>query len=114
MATEPNNTQEDILNFLCSHVKLDRDRGLAALEKNLKESDGIFSDEKSLQELQNSFINLVNANGSAWEVKQGAMLGTRLVILDGRCSDDFCEQARLASLNVMHDDEVRVRLASGE
>ena len=114
MAADQNMSQVDILRFLCSHVKLERDRGLAALEQKLREPDGLFGDEKSLIELQSSLIHLCDPNGSEWEAKQGGLLGTKLIILDGRCSEEFCETVRNVALNLMHDVEARVRLASGK
>ena len=106
--------QDGILRFLCSHTKLERDRGLAALEQKLKEPAGLFADEEALGGLQSSLLDLVKSSDKGWETKQGGLLGTKLVILDGKCSDNFCETARNAALGLLHDDEARVRLASGK
>lgn len=107
-------TVDDILSLLCSHVKLERDRGLQALEEKLKDSSNFTSDVKKVEDLQNSLTEFVTSTDRGWETKQGGLLGSKAVILNNLGSDEFCEALRNQALQLMHDDEARVRIASGK
>ncbi|RMX42240.1 hypothetical protein pdam_00011613 [Pocillopora damicornis] len=104
----------DILALLCSHVKLERDRGLQALEGKLKDTSNFTSDIQQVEDLQNSLIELVTSTDGAWETRHGGLTGSKTFILNNLGSDDFCETLRKKALKLMHDDEARVRIASGE
>ena len=107
------NTMDDILVLLCSHVKLERDRGLQTLEERLKDSSSFTSDVKKVEDLQNSLTEFVTSTDRGWETKQGGLLGSKAVILNNLGSEDFSENLRKQALQLMHDDEARVRIASG-
>ena len=107
-------TVDDILSLLCSHVKLERDRGLQALQEKLKDSSSFTSDVKKVEDLQNSLTEFVASTDRGWETKQGGLLGSKAVILNNLGSDEFCEALRNQALQLMHDDEARVRIASGK
>ena len=104
---------DDILALLCSHVKLERDRGLQALEERLKDSSNFTSDVKKVEDLQNSLTEFVTSTDRGWETKQGGLLGSKAVILNNLGSEDFSKNLRKQALQLMHDDEARVRIASG-
>ena len=104
---------DDILVLLCSHVKLERDRGLQTLEGMLKDSSKFASDVKKVEDLQNSLTEFVTSTDRGWETKQGGLLGSKAVILNKLGSDDFSENLRKQALQLMHDDEARVRIATG-
>ena len=104
----------DILDLLCSHVKLERDRGLQALEGKLKDTSNFTSDIQQVEDLQNSLIELVTSTDGAWETRHGGLTGSKTFILNNLGSDDFCENLRKKALKLMHDEEARVRIASGE
>lgn len=105
---------DGILVLLCSHVKLERDRGLQTLEGTLKDSSKFTSDVKKVEDLQNSLTEFVTSTDRGWETKQGGLLGSKAVILNKLGSDDFSENLRKQALQLMHDDEARVRIAAGE
>ena len=104
----------DILNLLSSHVKLERDRGLLALEEKLKDTSNFTSDIRQVEDLQNSLTEFVTSTNGAWETRHGGLIGSKTFILNNLGSDDFCETLRKKSLGLMHDDEARVRIASGD
>ena len=105
---------DDILALLCSHVKLERDRGLQTLEESLKDSSNFTSDVKKVEDLQNSLTEFVTSTDRGWETKQGGLLGSKALILNNLGSEDFSENLRKQALQLMHDDEARVRIASGK
>lgn len=107
-------TIDDILAVLCSHVKLERDRGLQTLEERLKDSSNFTSDLKKVEDLQNSLTEFVTSTDRGWETKQGGLLGSKALILNNLGSEDFSENLRKQTLQLMHDDEARVRIASGK
>ena len=104
----------EILSLLCSHVKLERDKGLQALEEKLKDSSDFISGVQRVEELQNSLIAFVESTDRGWETKHGGLTGSKAVILKNLASDDFSEALRRQALRLMHDDEARVRIASGK
>lgn len=105
---------EEILSLLCSHVKLERDKGIQQLEETLKDSKNLVVDVIKLEELKNSLITLVQSTNRGWEAKHGGLTGSKSLILNKLDTDDFCETLRKEALRLMHDDEARVRTASGE
>jgi len=107
-------TMDDVLSLLCSHVKLERDKGLQGLEEKLKDSSNFTGDDKKVEELLNSLTELVESTDRGWEAKHGGLIGSKAVILNNLGSDGFCEALRQQALRLMHDDEARVRIASGE
>ena len=104
---------DDILSLLCSHVKLERDKGLQGLEEKLKDSSNFTADDKKVEELLNSLTELVESTDRGWEAKHGGLIGSKAVILNNLGSDGFCEALRQQALRLIHDDEARVRIASG-
>ena len=104
---------DDILCLLCSHVKLERDKGLQSLEERLKDSSNFTSDVKKVEDLQNSLTEFVTSTDRGWETKHAGLLGSKAVILNNLGSDDFSENLRKQALQLMHDGEARVRIASG-
>ena len=104
---------DDILCLLCSHVKLERDKGLQTLEERLKDSSNFTSDVKKVEDLQNSLTEFVTSTDRGWETKHAGLLGSKAVILNNLGSDDFSENLRKQALQLMHDGEARVRIASG-
>ncbi|XP_068751859.1 uncharacterized protein [Montipora capricornis] len=107
-------SMDDVLSLLCSHVKLERDKGIQQLEEKLKDSLNFTSDAQKLEDLQNSLTALVQSSDRGWETKHGGLSGSKALILSHLGSDDFCESLRKQALRLMHDDEARVRTASGE
>ncbi|CAH3155687.1 unnamed protein product [Porites evermanni] len=107
-------TMDDILSLLCSHTKLERDKGLQVLEEKLKDTSNFSSDSQRVTDFQNSLASLVESTDRGWEAKHGGLIGSKVLILNNLGSDDFTEALRKQALLLMHDDEARVRIASGE
>ena len=105
---------DEILSLLCSHVKLERDRGLQDLEEKLKDTSNFISDAQNVEDLQNSLTALVDSTDRGWEAKHGGLIGSKVLTLNNLGSDDFSETLREQALRLMHDDEARVRIASGK
>lgn len=105
---------DDILSLLCSHTKLERDKGLQVLEEKLKETSDFSSDSQRVTDFQNSLASLVESTDRGWAAKHGGLIGSKVLILNNLGSDDFTEALRKQALRLMHDDEARVRIASGE
>ena len=105
---------DDILSLLCSHTKLERDKGLQVLEEKLKDTSDFSSDSQRVTDFQNSLASLVESNDRGWEAKHGGLIGSKVLVLNNLGSDDFTEALRKQALRLMHDDEARVRIASGE
>lgn len=101
---------DDILKLLCSHVKLERDRGVSSLEKLLSEKPEGLSNQA---ELESSLASLVQSTDSEWETRHGGLLGAKLVVLTGKASESFMEIMKKGAFVLMHDDEFRVRILSG-
>ncbi|KAK2561519.1 hypothetical protein P5673_015491 [Acropora cervicornis] len=91
-------TMEEILSLLCSHVKLERDKGIQQLEETLKDSKNLVLDVIKLEELKNSLITLVQSTNRGWEAKHGGLTGSKSLILNKLDSDDFCETLRKEAL----------------
>ncbi|XP_048580229.1 uncharacterized protein LOC116601563 isoform X2 [Nematostella vectensis] len=104
---------EKCLNLLCGHAKLDRDKGLNDLEQELNNPEGVRNSPEHLLELQKALIAFVKSN-DRWEQKYGGLVGAKLVILADLGSAEFQETTRKLTLSLMHDEEARVRVASGE
>ena len=105
---------EYILQLLCSHTKLERDRALTSLELKLKDPNEFSGNEEKLLALQKSLVSFAESTDCSWEKRVGPLLGAKLVILNGLGSESFHESIRDSALHLMHDDEARVRLASGK
>ena len=107
-------TMDDILSLLCSHTKLERDKGLQVLEEKLKDTSNFSSDSQRVTDFQNSLASLVESTDRGWEAKHGGLIGSKVLVLNNLGSDDFTEALRKQALRLMHDEEARVRIASGE
>ena len=105
---------DSVVTLLRSHVKLERDRGLQCLEEMLKNSSEFSSDVGRVDELQCSLTALVSSIDRGWEAKHGGLLGAKCVLLNKLGSDVFCDYLRKHALILMHDEEARVRIASGK
>ena len=103
---------DQLLKLLCSHIKLDRDRGGSSLETLLSDQrEGLAASQ--LSSFQKSLITLVQSNDENWEIKHGGLLGARLVILARKADHEFLETMKQGALVLMHDDEFRVRILAG-
>ncbi|GFU22070.1 uncharacterized protein NPIL_298861 [Nephila pilipes] len=106
---------EDTYKLLFSAKKLDRDQGMNHLMKYLKEAS-----IETIHSVQKILLEVLNNPESGWEPKHGALLGAKAVIiqLKGHVFDDvvltFLVIIHKLCLGFLTDNEVRIRLASGE
>ena len=99
----------EVLTFLCSSQKIERDRGLAELYKFL----GVAEDEE-IRRLESSIQSLLEDGMSPWESKHGALMGAKALLNHEKCSDDFAHVTKNYALKLLEHSESRVRLSAGE
>ncbi|XP_048516398.1 uncharacterized protein LOC105690948 isoform X2 [Athalia rosae] len=103
----------EILNLLCSSMKLERDRAISDLNKTLPASSGTI-----IQEIKDALVNAVKNKGSSWEIKYGCLLGAKTVTnylnIENENDQVFINKYKDTAIQYLVDDEPRVRLAAGE
>jgi len=105
---------DEVLDLLCSHVKLDRDRGVSLLEKLLSDKQhGLAANQEDLAAFEKCLVTLVESDGKSWETRHGGLLGAKLVIMAGIASDEFLETMKKDAVVLMHKDEFRERILAG-
>lgn len=97
-----------ILKELCSSLKLERDRGYQQLVAHLQ---GL--DEEGIYNLQFDLSKILNDIESTWEAKHGALMGAKAVMENGNVSDDFEIEIKRKVMDLLDDNEFRVRIAAG-
>ncbi|XP_031559428.1 uncharacterized protein LOC116295668 [Actinia tenebrosa] len=105
---------EEVLKLLCSHVKLERDRGISSLEKLLSEKEGLKNNPELISSFSNSLTSLVQSADKNWEIRHGGLLGAKIVILAKIVDEEFLENMKKNALILIHDEEFRVRILAGE
>ncbi|KAK6621052.1 hypothetical protein RUM43_011356 [Polyplax serrata] len=104
---------EEIVQLLCSSMKLERDKGVVDLEKSLPHLNSL-----QRREYENHFIKLLTDSENSWENKHGSLLGAKSLISYLNVDDDsdcnFIFKIKQISQKLLTDIEVRVRLAAGE
>ena len=100
---------DKILKELCSSLKLERDRGFQQLVSHLQSLD-----EEGIYNLQLDLSKLLNDAESAWESKHGALMGAKAILENGNVSDDFEVELRRKVMELLDDNEFRVRIAAGK
>lgn len=103
----------DVLSCLCSSKKLERDAGLAELQRILPNLD-----KKSRLEIQKSSLQTLNDRGASWEAKLGCLLGVKYLIqflnLECEKESDFARNALpVAQTLLIEQGETRVQIAAG-
>ncbi|XP_077991642.1 uncharacterized protein LOC144445871 [Glandiceps talaboti] len=99
----------ETLELLCSTTKLERDRGQLELQRQINDAN-----EGNLQAIEMALISCLQDSSARWEQKQGALMGSKLVVLNEDSSEEFALTCRLHALHLLNDSEARVRLAAGE
>lgn len=102
---------DDAISLLCSNAKLDRDRGVEALTKFIDQTY-----EAGLVSLENELIRLLIDSESPWETKHGSLMGSKAILMHriAAPTETFQQSIYEYSLNLLEDDEFRVRIAAGE
>ena len=99
-------SEKEIIEKLCSHQKLDRDKGLEELRTFLNHE----GDNSS--QIAPSFINVLKTS-STWEAKQGCLMAIQVLIENGNTAS-LGNEVLLLLPELLEDDEPRVRLSAGE
>jgi hypothetical protein len=99
---------DTIVKELCSSLKLERDRGYQQLVAHLQ---GL--DEEGIYNLQFDLSKILNDIESTWEAKHGALMGAKAVMENGNVSDDFEIEIKKKVMDLLDDNEFRVRIAAG-
>jgi len=99
--------EKDIFERLCSHQKLDRDKGVEQLKALLQ------SDPKDRINFEPFVLSTLRKAGSTWEAKHGCLMAAQILIeQDPSASLDSAVLPLLPQL--LEDNEPRVRLLAGE
>lgn len=103
----------EVINLLCSNMKLERDRGVVEFEKIIPNLDLL-----GRQNFQNKIMKLLVDSADSWEIKHGALLGAKSLISYLNPEDEsdcnFMLNMKTVAQKLLTDIEVRVRLAAGE
>ncbi|KAK7788464.1 hypothetical protein R5R35_012208 [Gryllus longicercus] len=103
----------DVINLLCSSMKLDRDKGVSELQRLLP---SCMDTERINAEFQ--LINLLSDSSSSWETKHGCLMGAKCIVpfvnLDDEHEEEFIQKIKCSSQRLLTDVEVRVRISAGE
>lgn len=106
---------EDTLLLLCHSMKLERDRGINELQKFLSNAK---SDD--LQKLKTCLEDMLLRRSECWQEKLGLLLGIKTFLpylkksIDEESTMQFIDKVTNRCLDLLIDEEVRVRLESGE
>ena len=106
---------EEALTLLASHLKLERDRGLEILKRNLEqiEVDAIKQGEIFVKLRSKILSYTEDCTNSTWETRQGGLLAAKLIISRKLGDEEFVEILRVRAMALTHDNEARVRQAAG-
>lgn len=99
-------SEKEIIQKLCSHQKLDRDKGLEELRAFLHH--GVDNSSQIAQ----SFINVLKTS-STWEARHGCLMAVQ-VLLENGSSASLGKEVLMLLPELLEDDEPRVRLSAGE
>ena len=102
---------ENVLNFLFSSAKLERDKGVLELENLLRHGN-----ENIVTTLENEFLKTLESQELKWETKHGCLIGSKVLITQSNCDNSpvFLNDIQNYSLMLLEDGESRVRLAAGK
>ena len=105
---------EEELRLLCSHEKLNRDKGYNLLQVALSSLSTL--DVSHLDVLQEKIINTLCLPdvSTQWEAKFGSLQAAKIIIECNKASSSFQEELKKLSLDLILHDEFRVRIAAGE
>ncbi|EEB20167.1 hypothetical protein Phum_PHUM604480 [Pediculus humanus corporis] len=104
---------DEVIRLLCSHMKLERDKGVIELEKTLPNQNII-----DRREFQKIIIKLLTDTENSWENKHGSLLGAKSLIpylnIDDDIDCNFIFAIKQITQKLLTHVEIRVRLAAGE
>ena len=104
---------DEVIRLLCSHMKLERDKGVIELEKTLPNQN--INDRREFQKI---IIKLLTDAENSWENKHGSLLGAKSLIpylnIDDDIDCNFIFAIKQITQKLLTHVEIRVRLAAGE
>ncbi len=100
---------EETLVLVTADKKLDRDRGLAELNRKVSNAN-----PNEMQAIETSLARFMQDSTAGWETHQGALLAAKLVVANHLSSDPFAAELRVHALHELNNTEARVRLAAGK
>lgn len=102
----------DVLDLLCSSMKLERDKGICDLQKFLQNSTAA-----DRIKIEHHLIRLLSDSGSPWETKHGCLLAAKCLVPQMDSEDEqeieFLNLIKPIGVKFLTDVEERVRLAAG-
>ncbi|XP_062503877.1 uncharacterized protein LOC134180707 isoform X2 [Corticium candelabrum] len=106
----------DVLSKLGSYKRLERDAGVTELSEILSSNEWIT--DESVRTLKGDILSLIE-DCERWESRQGGLLAASVVLKASDewsvvFGDEFGERLRIKALELLSDDEFRVRLQAGE
>ena len=105
---------DEALTLLHSHLKLDRDRGLDLLKRNLQDTEHEPQTDDLIRNLRAKILGYIEpSTASTWETRQGGLLAAKLIVSSKLADENFVEIVRVRAMALTHDNEARVRQAAG-
>ncbi|CAB4037342.1 Leishmanolysin-like peptidase, partial [Paramuricea clavata] len=106
---------EEALTLLHSHLKLERDRGLDLLKRNLQDMKQEQQTDDIIVNLRAKILGYIEpSTTSTWEARQGGLLAAKLIVSSKLTDENFVEIVRMRAMALTHDNEARVRQTAGE
>ena len=100
---------DSLMKLLCSSAKIERDRGVQEILLFLNETN-----KDQICMLEQCLNKFLNDKQSPWETKHGSLMGAKVLLKTGNCSNEFALILKNLALDMLDDGEARVRSASGE
>ena len=105
---------DEALTLIHSHLKLERDRGLELLKRNLQDAkQGTLTGDIIVNLRTKILCYIEPESSSTWETRQGGLLAAKSIVCSKLADENFVEIVRVRSMTLAHDNEARVRQAAG-
>ena len=105
---------DEALTLLHSHLKLERDRGLDLLKRNLHDMKQEQQTDDIIVNLRAKILGYIEpSTTSTWETRQGGLLAAKLIVSSKLTDENFVEIVRMRAMALTDDNEARVRQTAG-
>ena len=106
---------ETTFSMLKSRVRLERDKGVSDLSKLLLSDD--WRSKEFVERLKSGILALAE-DEEHWESRQGGLLASCVILKESEewwraCGAEFGNTLRTKAIELLHDDEARVRIQAG-
>ena len=100
-----------MLVLLCSSAKIERDRGVIELQRQLENPTPLF-----VRELEVAIQRILSDASAPWESKHGSLMGATALVLDEgkQGSEEFIKKTQSFGISLLEDGEQRVRFQAGD